>query len=217
MQPRMEPGCRRIPLSQAAPHGLRNLPTSSLSRLLSPDSDCAADRTCARPIRFRRRRAHVGDVGRDLLGALRRLLHVAGDLLRRRALLFHGRRDGRGDLRQLLDGAVISLMASTNSRVAAWMPAICWPISPVALAVCSASALTSEATTAKPRPASPARAASMVALSASRLVCPAMVLISSTTSPIGPPPSTIRRRGRWSCAPGRRPHWPSAPIPAPAG
>ena len=79
---------------------------------------------------------------------------------------------------------LISLMAPTDSWVAAWMPVICWPISPVALAVCSASALTSEATTAKPRPASPARAASMVALSASRLVWPAMVLISSTTSPM---------------------------------
>ena len=64
------------------------------------------------------------------------------------------------------------------------MPVICWPISPVAFAVCSASAFTSDATTAKPRPASPARAASMVALSASRLVWPAMVLISSTTSPM---------------------------------
>ena len=40
------------------------------------------------------------------------------------------------------------------------------------------------ATTAKPRPASPARAASMVALSASRLVCPATSWISLTTSPI---------------------------------
>jgi hypothetical protein len=48
---------------------------------------------------------------------------------------------------------------------------ICWPISPVAFAVCSAKAFTSDATTAKPRPASPARAASIVALSASRLVC----------------------------------------------
>ena len=64
------------------------------------------------------------------------------------------------------------------------MPPICWPISPVAFAVCSASAFTSRATTANPRPASPARAASMVAFSASRLVWPAMVLISSTTSPI---------------------------------
>jgi hypothetical protein len=44
--------------------------------------------------------------------------------------------------------------------------------------------LTSDATTAKPRPASPARAASIVAFSASRLVWPAMVLISSTTSPM---------------------------------
>src|SRR6266704_1866253 len=33
---------------------------------------------------------HIGDVGGDLLGALRCLLHVAGNLLRRRALLFHG-------------------------------------------------------------------------------------------------------------------------------
>ena len=78
----------------------------------------------------------------------------------------------------------ISLMAPTDSWVAAWMPDICWLISPVAFAVCSASAFTSDATTAKPRPASPARAASMVALRASRLVWPAMVLISSTTSPI---------------------------------
>ena len=57
-------------------------------------------------------------------------------------------------------------------------------ISSVALAVCTASDLTSEATTAKPLPASPARAASMVALSASKLVCPAMLRISLTTSPI---------------------------------
>ncbi|MEY9470169.1 hypothetical protein ABH992_002568 [Bradyrhizobium yuanmingense] len=57
-------------------------------------------------------------------------------------------------------------------------------MSPVAFAVCSASAFTSEATTAKPRPASPARAASMVAFSAKRLVWPAMALMSSTTSPM---------------------------------
>src|SRR3546814_9044492 len=46
-------------------------------------------------------------------------------------------------------------------------------MSSVAAAVWAASDFTSCATTAKPRPASPARAASMVALSASRLVCPA--------------------------------------------
>ena len=79
---------------------------------------------------------------------------------------------------------LISLIAPTESWVAAWMPVTCCPISPVALAVCSASAFTSDATTAKPRPASPARAASIVAFSANRLVCPAIVLINSTTSPI---------------------------------
>ena len=78
----------------------------------------------------------------------------------------------------------ISLMAATESCVAACMPAICAPISSVALAVCAASALTSCATTAKPLPASPARAASMVALSASRLVCSAIAVISLTTSPM---------------------------------
>ena len=41
--------------------------------------------------------------------------------------------------------------------------------------------LTSSATTAKPRPASPARAASIAALSASKLVCEA---IPATSSPI---------------------------------
>ncbi len=86
----------------------------------------------------------------------------------------------------------ISWMALTDPAVAAWMPETCAPISPVAFAVCSASALTSDATTAKPRPASPARAASMVAFSASRLVWPAMVLMSSTTSPMRRPPATAR-------------------------
>ena len=62
-------------------------------------------------------------------------------------------------------------MASTVSFTACWMPLMCAPISPVALAVCWASVFTSEATTAKPRPAAPARAASMVALSASKEVC----------------------------------------------
>ena len=66
------------------------------------------------------------------------------------------------------------------------MPAICAAISSVAFAVWPASAFTSLATTAKPRPASPARAASIVALSASRLVCSAMSVIRRTTSPMRP-------------------------------
>ena len=75
-------------------------------------------------------------------------------------------------------------MATTQSPVADWI-AVTWPaISSVALAVWLASPLTSAATTAKPRPASPARAASMVAFSASRLVWLAMALIRRSTSPI---------------------------------
>ena len=64
------------------------------------------------------------------------------------------------------------------------MAPICSAISAVARAVWAASDLTSEATTAKPRPASPARAASIVALSASRLVWPAIAWISPITLPM---------------------------------
>ena len=57
-------------------------------------------------------------------------------------------------------------------------------MSSVALAVSLASSLTSLATTAKPLPASPARAASMVALRASRLVCWAIEVMTLMTLPI---------------------------------
>ena len=73
-------------------------------------------------------------------------------------------------------------IAPTADVVTSCMLAICERISSVAFAVWLARLFTSEATTAKPRPASPARAASMVALSASRLVCEAMVWIRSTTT-----------------------------------
>jgi hypothetical protein len=80
--------------------------------------------------------------------------------------------------------SVIRWIAATAEPVESCTERICAEMSSVALAVCTASDFTSDATTANPRPASPARAASMVALSASRLVCPAMLRISSTTSPI---------------------------------
>jgi hypothetical protein len=75
-------------------------------------------------------------------------------------------------------------IAFTALPVAVWISEIWEAISSVAFAVWSARDLTSEATTAKPLPASPARAASMVALSASRFVWLAISLIRLTISPI---------------------------------
>ena len=65
-----------------------------------------------------------------------------------------------------------------------WIASIRREMSSVARAVSWARSLTSLATTAKPLPASPARAASMVALSASRFVCSAIEVMTLTTSPI---------------------------------
>ena len=79
---------------------------------------------------------------------------------------------------------VMRRIDSTALAVELCTARICPTIASVALAVCTASDLTSDATTAKPRPASPARAASIVALSARRLVCSAMVWMSLTMSPI---------------------------------
>src|ERR1044071_6196922 len=78
----------------------------------------------------------------------------------------------------LLITPVIARMASTASRVECWIAPTWLAISSVAHEVWLASALTSAATTAKPLPASPARAASIVAFSANRLVCAAIFEIS---------------------------------------
>src|SRR5271166_2357036 len=75
-------------------------------------------------------------------------------------------------------------IADTAALVSFWMASILPLMSSVAVAVCLASSLTSLATTAKPLPASPARAASMVAFNASRLVCWAMLVMTLMTFPI---------------------------------
>ena len=64
--------------------------------------------------------------------------------------------------------------AATTSRVSRCTASIMLEICVVASVVRSASLRTSSATTAKPRPCSPARAASMAAFSARRLVWSAM-------------------------------------------
>jgi hypothetical protein len=111
------------------------------------------------------------------------------DILRRRALLFDRCRDRGGDVADALDGLADRLDRTDRLSVAICMLAIWLPISSVAFAVWPARLLTSCATTAKPRPASPARAASIVAFSAKRLVCSAIDVISFTTSPIRAPAS----------------------------
>jgi len=125
-----------------------------------------------------------GDVAGDFVAPLRRLRDIAADLAGRGRLFFHRAGDGIlqvvdlvDDLADLLDGLDraggvvldrLDLAADILGR----------------LAVCLASSLTSLATTANPLPASPARAASMVALRASRFVCWAIVVMTLMTLPI---------------------------------
>ena len=114
--------------------------------------------------------------------AVAALRDIAGDFVGRRGLLLD-----RGGHRHRHLGHRVQRLANRldlrrpppSSRLAD--PSICSAISDVACAVWVASAFTSAATTAKPRPASPARAASIVAFSASRLVWLAMSAISRTT------------------------------------
>jgi hypothetical protein len=79
---------------------------------------------------------------------------------------------------------ILGQQRAAASLVSAWMVRTSTSICLVALAARSASRCTSSATTAKPRPASPAIEAWMEALSARILVCSAMSLMSSTMLPI---------------------------------
>jgi hypothetical protein len=163
----------------------RNFSTSAWSRLLSFDSDSADESTCvdAEPVSLAPRLTSVmldatWAVPLAACPILREISWVAASCSSTAAAMA----EEISEMRPMVP--LISLMAATESCVAACMLPICVLISSVALAVWAASALTSCATTAKPRPASPARAASMVALRASRLVCSATEVISLTTSPI---------------------------------
>ena len=80
--------------------------------------------------------------------------------------------------------AVMRCTASTEFAASRCSASIFCLISSVASWVCTAKALTSVATTAKPRPAEPARAASMVEFNASKVVCRAICEIRLTTLPI---------------------------------
>jgi len=112
---------------------------------------------------------------------LRGFVGVAGNFVGGRRLFFHRAGDGVLNVVNLLMILLIWSIAFTAAFVSVWMASILPLMSSVAAAVCLASSLTSLATTAKPLPASPARAASMVAFKASKFVCCAMLVITLMT------------------------------------
>src|SRR5450432_1733012 len=118
--------CRLPPSCQAALTALRNLPTSSLRRLLSPDSDCAAERTCeeADPVSLAPRCTSVMLeetcwVPWAACCTLREISWVAAPCSSTAAAMVEEISDSLSMVPE------ISLIAFTDSLVAAWMPVIC--------------------------------------------------------------------------------------------
>jgi len=64
---------------------------------------------------------NAGNVGRDFTGAEGRLLHVARNLLRSRALFFHGTGNRGGDLVDCIDRRSDPFMAVTASLDEVWI------------------------------------------------------------------------------------------------
>ena len=146
---------------------------------------------------------HRGGVGGDAVGDADDRLDAGGHAV-------DGLADAQERLAGLLDGrgavlgagrAPSSTTPTTLLRVGLDLARSARRSSPAAPWDSSASLRTSSATTAKPLPCSPARAASIAAFSASRLVCSAMPVIVSTIPPIS---LASASRGRGS---RRRPRW----------
>ena len=142
-------------------------------------------------------RGHLLGRAGVLLGDLVELLDRLVDLRRADILLAAGGGDFRDQLGGLLDVGHQPASISPASCAAFTVCADSVPISAAAAWLRSASLRTSEATTAKPLPCSPARAASTAAFSASRsvwraisctmVIFSAMVCIASTARPTASP------------------------------
>ena len=114
--------------------------------------------------------AHLTDFLRHRRGAVGRLLDVARDFASGRALLFDRRGNRGGDVGHFLDGGA-ELLDRLNRLAGRTLDRRDLARDLLGrLRRLGGELLTSLATIAKPRPASPARAASMVAFSASKLV-----------------------------------------------
>jgi hypothetical protein len=128
-----------------------------------------------------RRVAHTTDVDGHILGGPCHLMHIAGDFRCGASLVMHGTGNDGGDRAELLDGGDRAADGLDGVLGRGLYVSDLHADSSVARAVCIASCLTSVATTAKLRPASPARAAWIAAFKASKLLWPAISAIKMMT------------------------------------